>query len=287
MALAGCDKVSTFTGSSIKCDNETAKQLVVESFSKVLSDASAERVKNLIASENITIDMGKLRAALAKVTFNVTDIRTNNSDPNSKKEYCVTNFVVNIPGEIITDADAARAVYDDTKVAQAAVLADLSLESNQLKTSIDYMVQPTDDAKKVYVQLENGESVAYFVRDVVIDSLLKSARLNAAEIAKQEELQRQAEEAAAEKEYNSLLISEAQTRLDNANKNLNLVWNATTKEVRDQLLDEQKIWLKKRDLECKLDSTDAVNPEIHRLNCEASMTEQRTSVLRQKIFYLE
>ena len=149
------------------------------------------------------------------------------------------------------------------------------------------MVQPTDDAKKVFVQLENGESAAYFVRDVVIDSLLKSARLNAAEVAKQEEIQRQVEEEAATKEYHSILISEAQTKLDSANENLNLVWNSTSKEVRDHLLDEQKNWLKKRSLECKLDSSNTDNPEVYRLNCEANMTDQRTTALRQKIYYLE
>ena len=188
LIVTGCDKVATLTGSGVKCDNETAKELIVESFSKKLSDASAERVKSLIASENITIDMGKLRASLANVSFNVNDIRTNNSDPNSKKEYCVTTFVVNLPSNMIKDANDARDVYGEVNVAQSAVLSDLSLESNTLKTSLDYMVQPTDDAKKVFVQLENGESAAYFVRDVVIDSLLKSARLNAAEVAKQEEI---------------------------------------------------------------------------------------------------
>lgn len=287
LLVSGCEKISSFTNSNVKCDNESAKQLVVESFSKTLSDISAERVKDLIESENITIDMGKLRSALSKVTFNVTDIRTNNSDPNSKKEYCVTNFVVNIPSQMIKDADESRAVYDQTIVSQSAVLSDLSLEGNQLKKSLEYMVQPTDDSKKVYVQLENSEGVAYFVRDVAIDSLLKSARLNAAELAKQDELKRVAEEEAATKEYQAVLISEAKVKLDNANENLNLVWNATSKEIRDQLLEEQKIWLKKRELECKLDSSESDNPEVYRLTCEANMTEQRTGILKQKIYYLE
>ena len=75
--------------------------------------------------------------------------------------------------------------------------------------------------------------------------------------------------------------------LDSANENLNLVWNSTSKEVRDHLLDEQKIWLKKRSLECKLDSSNTDNPEVYRLNCEANMTDQRTTALRQKIYYLE
>ena len=287
LLVSGCDKVQSIAGSTVKCDNETAKQLVVESFSKTVSDIAAERVKELIDSENVTIDMGKLRSTLQQITFNVNDVRTNNSDPNSNKQYCVTEFVVKVPDQMVKDADAARAVYDENNIAQAAVLSDLSFEANQLKKEIEYLVQPTDDGKKVYVTLENPDALAYFVRDIAVDSLVKTARQNAAEVAKQDEIKRVAEEEAAAQEYQSVLISEAKTNLDKANENLNLVWNSTTKEVRSRLLDEQKIWLKKRELECKLESSNSDNPEVYRINCETNMTTQRTSELRQKIYYLE
>lgn len=287
MLIAACDKVSEITGSAAKCDNETAKELVVESFSKSLNEVSSNRIKELIEIENVTIDMGKMRSALKQITFQVTDVRTNNTDPNSKKSYCATNFVVKLPEQMITDADSARAVYQENNVAQSAVLSDLSFEQNQLKKEIEYLVQPTDNGKKVFVTLENPDAIVYFVSNVAVDSLLKAARLNAAEVAKQEEVKRVAEQNAAAQEYQQVLLAEAKTNLDNANENLNLVWNATTKEVREQLLAEQKIWLKKRDLECKLESSNTENPEVYRLNCETNMTVTRTSELRQKIYYLE
>ena len=287
LLVSGCDKVQSIAGGSVKCDDETAKQLVVEGFSKTVSDIASKRVKELIDTENVTIVMGKLRSTLQQITFNVNDVRTNNSDPNSKKQYCVTEFVVKVPDQMVKDADAARAVYDENNIAQAAVLSDLSFEANQLKKEIEYLVQPTDDGKKVYVTLENPDALAYFVRDIAVDSLVKTARQNADEVAKQDEIKRVAEEEAAAQEYQSVLISEAKTNLDKANENLNLVWNSTTKEVRSQLLDEQKIWLKKRELECKLESSNSDNPEVYRINCETNMTTQRTSELRQKIYYLE
>ncbi len=287
LLVSGCDKVQWIAGGSVKCDDENAKQLVVEGFSKTVSDIASKRVKELIDTENVTIDMGKLRSTLQQITFNVNDVRTNNSDPNSKKQYCVTEFVVKVPDQMVKDADAARAVYDENNIAQAAVLSDLSFEVNQLKKEIEYLVQPTDDGKKVYVTLENPDALAYFVRDIAVDSLVKTARQNAAEVAKQDEIKRVAEEEAAAQEYQSVLISEAKTNLDKANENLNLVWNSTTKEVRSRLLDEQKIWLKKRELECKLESSNSDNPEVYRINCETNMTTQRTSELRQKIYYLE
>lgn len=287
LILTGCDKAASVMSTGVKCDSDITKQIVIETFSKNISDISGIRVKELIETENITVDMGKLRSALQKITFNVTNVRTNNSDPNSKKNYCVTDFVVNIPAQMVKDADAARAVYDENSVAQAAVLSDLNFENNHLQREIEYFVQPTDDGEKVFVTLENPDVLAAFVRDLAIDSILKSARKNAAEIAQQEEVKRIAEESAAVEEYQSILIVEAQTKLDKANENLNLIWNATTKDVRDELLSEQRIWLKKRNLECKLQSTDAENPEIFKLNCETNMTNDRTTELRQKIYYLE
>lgn len=285
--LGGCDKVQNLTSGAVKCDNEAAKKLVVESFSKVVSDAATERVKSLIENENITIDMGKLRSTLQQVTFNVTNVRTNNSDPNSNKQYCVTEFIVKLPEQLVKDADAAREIYGESNVTQSAVLADLSFEMNQLKKDIDYLVQPTDSGDKVFVTLENSEALAYFVRDIAVDSLIKNARQNAVEVAKQEALQAAADQEATAKEYQSVLVDEAKAKVDAANENLNLVWNATTKEIRDQLLDEQRIWLKKRELECKLESTNVDNSEVARLNCEATMTNQRVNELRQKIYYLE
>lgn len=285
--LGGCDKVQNLTSGAVKCDNEAAKKLVVESFSKIVSDAATERVKSLIENENITIDMGKLRSTLQQVTFNVTNVRTNNSDPNSNKQYCVTEFIVKLPEQLVKDADAAREIYGESNVTQSAVLADLSFEMNQLKKDIDYLVQPTDSGDKVFVTLENSEALAYFVRDIAVDSLIKNARQNAVEVAKQEALQAVADQEATAKEYQSVLVDEAKAKVDAANENLNLVWNATTKEIREQLLDEQRIWLKKRELECKLESTNVDNSEVARLNCEATMTNQRVNELRQKIYYLE
>src|SRR5690606_21272065 len=225
-ALAACDKVSTITGSGTKCDSDITKQIVVETFSKNVSDIASTRVKELIETENVTIDMGKLRSTLQQITFNVTNVRTNNSDPNSKKNYCATDFIVNIPTQMIKDADTARAVYEENNIAQAAVLSDLSFENNQLKKEIEYFVQPTDDGKKGFVTLENPDALAFVVRDIASDSLLKAARQDAAEVAKQEEIKRVAEESAAAEEYQSVLLSEAQSNLDNANENLNLVWNS-------------------------------------------------------------
>lgn len=284
LSLSGCDK---FTGKSVKCNDDEVKKLVIEDFNKKLLDNAEQSIKELIKNENITIDMGKLRSALKQITFTTSDIRTNNSDPNSNKEYCSTSFSVDIPSQIIKDANGARAVYDETNISQIAVLSDIASENGKFKKELDYSVQPTDDNKTILVNLENPESLVYFVRDVAVYSLIKSARENAIALAEQENQKAIEAENAAQQEYRNLLLQEAQNKLNIANGNLNLVWNSTTKEIRAQLLDEQRLWLKKREIECKLDSSHYDYPEVQQLNCEANMTDNRTNELRQKIYYLE
>ena len=177
---------------------------------------------------------------------------------------------IKIPSQVIDAANESRKLSDETDIAQQAVLDDLKFELNQLKHELEYSVQPTDDAKKIYVSLENQNLISNFVAKITIDSLTKNAKQSARQQAEQAEAEAAQAQAQAETEYAQLRINEAQQQIDAANANLNLVWNATTKEIRSQLLDSQKTWLKKRELECKLQGNNAEYGEeqITTLNCE-------------------
>lgn len=216
--LTGCDKVQKVVSHKVKCNDELTKELVIKNLSQQISDISAQRVKTLIEQENITVDMGKLRAALQELRFQIEDVRTNNSDPNSQKEYCLANFTTQFPALMIEDANAARALYDEKDVDQDAILKDLIFENQSLAKEIEYLVQPTDDGQKVYVTVENADLLAYFLRDVVIDSLIKTARQNAVEQQQYEIQQRIEEQEAAEQEYQQILLAEAQSKNDLTNE---------------------------------------------------------------------
>lgn len=285
--LTGCDKVQKVVSHKVKCNDEIAKELVIKSLSQQISDISAQRVKILIEQENITVDMGKLRAALQELRFQIEDVRTNNSDPNSQKEYCLANFKTQFPALMIEDANAARALYDEKDVDQDAILKDLIFENQSLAKEIEYLVQPTDDGQKVYVMVENADSLAYFLRDVVIDSLIKTARQNAVEQQQYEIQQRIEEQEAAEQEDQQILLAEAQSKNDLTNEKMNLLLNATTQEVRDLISEDQTVWLKKRELECRLNSIGEDYADIAQLNCQTEMTTQRIAVLKYQIANLE
>lgn len=79
-------------------------------------------------------------------------------------------------------------------------------------------------------------------------------------------------------------IELAKQQLDEANKRLNLVWNASSKEIRETLLPEQRQWLKQRENDCtQRASEESTHQEASKLRCMTTMTEPRIDELKQKI----
>ncbi|MDO9213429.1 MAG: lysozyme inhibitor LprI family protein [Methylococcales bacterium] len=82
--------------------------------------------------------------------------------------------------------------------------------------------------------------------------------------------------------------NQAQVRLDEANKRINVVWNAATQDIKAALLPEQKQWLQQRKEDCLLKAAneqpdDKMMQEAFKLNCMATMTDPRTEELKEKI----
>lgn len=295
LILVGCDQLP-IGKSNIQCNDENSKTLVKEIIVEQLQHKTSASIKEIIASGGQAIDMAKLRSTFAQLDMNIVDVRTSKEDSQSSKKLCEAVLSVNLPASLVQQANESRTFYHLPDIQQLAILNDLKLENSVLSYEVSYSVQPTDDGKKVYASLDNAQPVIDYLSTVTLDVLQKDVRQNEYNIVllqQQEQAQQEAaeagEEARIETEYLQLQQAEAKQKLDAANNKLNLVWKATRKDVRDELLAEQRIWLKKRDLECRLKAQDA-DPgyaEAERLNCETEMTESRTQELRSAIAELE
>ena len=290
------------------CNDEQSRQLTTELLQKHLQDTSTATLKTLITEgAQSGFDLARIRAAIKQFQFQLQDVRTSNDDPNSSKTFCTAALTVTIPQQLIQDANATRELRGDPNIADAAVLSDLDLQGNTLHYSLEYAIQPTDDGQKIYAESSNAEGVTQFLNILLFDALQKQqiqqqanqerlaaaqaeqdAAAQAADLAAQESM-RVAQQQADQQAYLELQQQEAAQRLATANQKLNLVWNSTSKAVRQQLLAEQRVWLKKRELECRLNSADAAveQQEIVRLRCETAVTEQRVDVLKQLIAQAE
>ncbi|MFA9203651.1 MAG: hypothetical protein ACEQSD_06620 [Flavobacteriales bacterium] len=299
--LAACS--NPLSSSKAECNDEASRQLVAETLAKSLNQTGLANIKAMITDKGVDVDLVKFKAAVQQIKFELTDVRTDRADPQSSKKFCQAMLTVNLPSSLLKDADTAREMYQEMTLPKLAILSDLELDNSSVRHQLEYSVQPTDDGQKIYAELQNAAPTIEFVNQVILDALQKPARLaerRSAEQFEQQAAQEQeqlaADQAALDTQqaierqanqqaYQNLQQQEAVQRLSSANNKLNAVWNSTSKPVRDQLLAEQRIWLKKRELECRLNSEDAA-PELRdiaRLRCETDVTTQRVGVLQQLI----
>lgn len=299
--LAACS--NPLSSSKAECNDEASRQLVAETLAKSLNQTGLANIKAMITDKGVDVDLVKFKAAVQQIKFELTDVRTDRADPQTSKKFCQAMLTVNLPSSLLKDADTAREMYQEMTLPKLAILSDLELEGSSVRHQLEYSVQPTDDGQKIYAEVQNAAPPIEFVNQVILDALQKPARLaerRSAEQFEQQAAQEQeqlaADQAALDTQqaierqanqqaYQNLQQQEAVQRLSSANNKLNAVWNSTSKPVRDQLLAEQRIWLKKRELECRLNSEDAQPEmrEIMRLRCETEVTTQRVGVLQQLI----
>lgn len=270
-----------------QCNAETAKQLLIQSLQKNVEQQAILQLQELTKDDDLNIDLTQLRQQLSRWQFNVTDVRTDQADDNTNKLRCITTFVAKLPQDMLEDANTTRAIREQPTVTQQAVLANLELNHGQTLAQLHYVVQPTDDGSKLYVTLDNPEPLASFIREVSLDALLRIPLEDAIAQQQHAQQQQQVEQQQTQAAYQAVLVAEAQNRRDVANQQINIVWNATSSEIRKYLLPEQRLWLKKRELECQLDSQEAEQADVAYFDCEAQMTRARTQILKAKIQQLE
>lgn len=290
-----------------ECNDEQSRQLVAEVLAKNLNQTGLAQIKTLITDQGIDLDLVRFKALVQQVKFELTDVRTNRAETATTKKFCQASLKVSIPANTINDANSARAIYQEMDLQKLAILSDLELTGANVSYELEYSVQPTDDGQKIYAEVQNADVPLEFVNQVILGALQKPLRLAERREAEQSEqqyaleeqqlaeeqaaiaIQQAAERQANQIAYQNLQQQEAVQRLSSANNKLNAVWNSTNSRVRNQILAEQRIWLKKRDLECRLNSEDAQSElrEVARLRCEAEVTNQRVGVLQQMIARVE
>lgn len=295
LGVSACDKIPVGKA-KVQCNDEVSKQHIQQLFTDSIQEKAKAEIKQIVQAGN-QVDVGRLSSLMSQLRININDVRTTHADEKSSKQLCEATLEVNLPASLVEEADAARMFMEREPIQQQAILDDLKFDNNTLTYNLVYSVQPTDDGKKIYGAIENAQRASGFMSEIIVDILHKPIL---EELEKQYQAEMQAEQAkyeaeAAENaktraEYVGVLENEAKQNLDKANTKLNLVWNAASADTRKELLPEQKTWLKKRDLECKLKAQDAENSdeqEVTRLKCETSMTDARTAELKSTIAQIE
>jgi|LakMenEpi03Aug12_release.lakeMendotaPanAssembly.Ray.scaffolds.fasta_scaffold09078_11 hypothetical protein len=202
IVLNGCNDAGkpTATCSSIESQKLVGK-IITEGADKSLSDSRYNDTGEFI------FDKAKIRASLEQVKFEIESIRTLKEDPNSTKKFCSGVVKMTIPTNVLSDADKAREMIHKPKISQYARELNIDDSINVFtKKDVEYSVQPTDDGKELYVELESVTWVNLL--DNIVGSALSKPILEvkkANEVQQNEQIKEQATQAKLDAEKLKLL----------------------------------------------------------------------------------
>jgi uncharacterized protein YecT (DUF1311 family) len=286
VCLTGCDAVSGLFNAKVDCLNPDGQATAI--------DLIKEKVEGQIATgaEETKIDgisKSKIRASLGQVKYAFEDVRTSKEDPNSTKKFCAGKLKLTFPEQMLTDASKVLELLSMDSLSKHADKINAERDANAFRLDLDFTVQPTDDGKKVYAEIEDGKSAYDFLSAVVGSSLFRKHL----EQAKQDEKnaadaeQRFTENAEADQRQAGFQEAKATNQL--AEQSINAVWNSIPDYERDQLLPIQRAWIKRKGAECRLQaaqqSIEPTERETARLYCEARMNNERSNELQRFVSY--
>jgi uncharacterized protein YecT (DUF1311 family) len=278
--LAGCSKPKATCSSQEGI--ELVGQIISEAAEKSLTDQKH-------ADGSAAFDAASVRATLSKIAITVENIRTSKEDPNSTKVFCEGSIKITVPPELLKKAEEGRELANLGTVTVLASANSLEQSANTFTKSIEYNVQPTDDGKKMFAELTATKPMAEFLSEVTGSVIIKPIiEANKIQQAKAEETERlQAEEQEKKQQVEQIEAALIQAKQENtlANQAIGELWKNIPEDERKLMLDAQRAWIKKKDLDCKVESaaksTVPSEKEIYRLNCDTAATTARVSEIQQ------
>lgn len=303
MILNGCDKgLDAISDDTVKCGDESSLELV----QSLLKDSTQSHVKNIATNESVALDSAALRASTNQIQFNLADVRTSKTDPNSTKVFCVAALSTSLDPEIINRANFVTAYYEQANLNEEAFQQDIEMDGNTLNYSLEYSIQPTDDGTSIYGQLQNGSELIDFIGTAVVNALQKNAvqamkaqeqkanveNIIAAKRAVAEEAASIAEaEATASVEAASDLASiaaekaQAKATMDYKRGEFNDLWKSASSEARESLAEGQQQWVAERDEIClgRAQEAEVAWQEVVRMECISELLGERYYQVKEYI----
>ena len=283
LILSACDMKNLLSQSNSDCGSEETQTVLRD----IIKTETEKALKNTDG-----IDISKARATLAQIKITVDNVRTTKQDPDSSKKFCTGSIKLSVPSELYANIEQAFALTKNQTTLKDLFQKDgFEVNANVLSRDFDYSTQPTDDKKKLYVELEQAKPLASAVGALLtLDQMKSKLEAKATEEKAQETANMEASVATAKADY-----EKAQRENTEARKSLNATWNAMPKDTQNEILADQKAWVAQKKAQCgsisdakqsaELDFNNAevISKEIGRFNCDTSMTNQRHEIMLENV----
>ncbi|MDO4894553.1 lysozyme inhibitor LprI family protein [Moraxella sp.] len=183
--------------------------------------------------------------------------------------FCESTLQISIPDTLIADANEALTLDSNTQTAKDILNNDDYQDNNDgtFDYEIGYTLQPSDDGKWIYAQIDEGEPEQGF--GTLLYWSLSKQRIEA-------QIHAQNKQEAAD-------LEQANANYHAAVARINRTWNSLDPYIQDMLRPEQKSINNQREAECRAESLGVdgsfAAQEIYRLNCEVERLDSRNEEL--------
>jgi uncharacterized protein YecT (DUF1311 family) len=274
VVLSACDKKPP-------ADGEAPKQALMTDAPMCSDPGIAENLKammlrkfavpgmkqHLMATGLFEVDSGldgliesKLPLATAHVALEL--VTSAGYDEKIFKRTCNGQMKINGDTPVMLDVDYTIQLQEDKK--DSVITTKFSLPSGSTSTNIPDWIQSFSISHMFKTEMEKQE-------EVMVQQANEKAQRD------------EAEEAQALIDQKDAKRNKAVADNALANQALNDAWGLVPKDQKETLLPQQRAWLKARDADCKIAaskaSTDAVEKETARLECESKITTSRADEL--------
>ncbi len=277
LILASCNRIG-----AVECNNTDGQAVISSLLADQLVQATREQL-GTTASEPQTNE-AKIRATVAQIKILIEDIRTTKKDEASTKRGCAATVKLVLPLNMIADAEKFHTNNQLQSIASLTDAVGLQRSADSYTHQLTYSVQPTDDKKKVYGEVEAFGPVANALGEIIAAHM----------VLPMQEASQQTEAAAAQAQQALLdqqtqAQSQADLELATAENKLAIqayseVWKSLPDTVRAQNVEIQRAWAKKKTADCNIKaaetSTDPLIKEAARLRCETEQTQERVGELK-------
>ena len=277
LILASCNRIG-----AVECNNAAGQAVISSLLSDQIIQATRDQL-GIAINEPLTNE-AKIKATVAQIKILIEDIRTTKKDEASSKRGCAATVKLVLPLNMIADAEKFHTNNQLQSISSLTDAVGLQRSADSYTHQLTYSVQPTDDKKKVYGEVEAFGPVANALGEIIAAHMV----LPMVEANQQSE----ATAAAAQQallDQQTQAQSQADLELATAENKLAIqayaeVWKSLPDTVRAQNVEIQRAWAKKKTADCNIKaaetSTDPLIKEAARLRCETEQTQGRVEELK-------
>ncbi|MCL4672103.1 MAG: hypothetical protein KJZ64_04030 [Sphingomonadaceae bacterium] len=296
--LGGCDS-SPFRSSTAGCGSDEARKVVEDLLKEELTYGVQSQLD--AQKELGSYDATELENAVKRIKIDLTDVRTSRDDPDSERYACRAALSLELPKLVESKANEVRGMAELGTVRELANRYKMKRKGGDYSTEFDYFIQPTDDGKKLFAEMDDDAPALTFLAEVLASYLLadeirEEKIAQDMEIAREERAVREQEKAAAQMEMEmdaafraegDAALNSAKVQRDLASERINAVWNAMDVGASEDLDKVHSAWVKEMKARCASESagtdTRASMRQARELQCQTRLVRSCATSLERNI----